>query len=299
MKRLLLLSILFLSLDLVAQQIPKVTNFSANEFVFNPAVAGARDSLCATLLYRGQWIGFKGPDSEGAPVTELMTVHSQVKRRFGLGVDASINEEGFIRTTAAHVSAAYHLKLKQDVDFGLGISTGILQKLLDSKWRPRDPADTRLPSTSGVPAFDAALGVRFSGNNWHIGASSQGITQSKINWGTAGSFAQTRTYWLTAGYNWYGLAGGRLEIAPSALLVTDFAKHSLNANLLATYKKSVYAGMGYSSSDISALSIMAGVYIEKKFCIGYAYGIATRYASIFGGTHEIMLQFTQDLKVFR
>ena len=50
-----------------AQQEAHFTQFMYNQLYFNPAYAGARGMPSFSLIYRNQWIGFKG-----APVSGLI-----------------------------------------------------------------------------------------------------------------------------------------------------------------------------------------------------------------------------------
>jgi hypothetical protein len=47
-----------------AQFEPQFTQYMFNEMFINPAYAGSREQVAATMLYRNQWVGL-----EGAPKT--------------------------------------------------------------------------------------------------------------------------------------------------------------------------------------------------------------------------------------
>jgi hypothetical protein len=56
-----LLPIFLFSTQLVAQQLPQLSNFMQNQIVLNPAATGMNESeLNASILSRLQWSGIKG-----------------------------------------------------------------------------------------------------------------------------------------------------------------------------------------------------------------------------------------------
>src|SRR4051812_4874833 len=64
-----------------AQHDPLFTQYMFNEMFINPAYAGSRDLLSATLLYRDQWVGM-----DGAPKTQTFSIHSPIaNKKIGLG----------------------------------------------------------------------------------------------------------------------------------------------------------------------------------------------------------------------
>src|SRR5437762_14205217 len=53
-----------------AQQDILVSQYMFNPLLLNPAYAGSKEYMMATLLYRKQWVDFKG-----APETQVATLH--------------------------------------------------------------------------------------------------------------------------------------------------------------------------------------------------------------------------------
>ena len=72
-----LLVLLFaLCLKADAQFDVMLTQYMNNEMFINPAYAGTRRVLAATIAYRNQWVGM-----EGAPITQTFYIHSPVGDR--------------------------------------------------------------------------------------------------------------------------------------------------------------------------------------------------------------------------
>jgi type IX secretion system PorP/SprF family membrane protein len=209
-----------------------------------------------------------------------------------------LDEEGFIKTAASYLSGAYHIRLRFGTDLGIGFSAGMIQKSLDPKWHVWDPDDWRYRGNKSNIAFDAGAGVRLVGKNWYAGISSLHITESKLGWETNRGYIQyplQRNFWINGGYSFQGLIGERLDLNPAVLVRTDLSKTSLAANLQAVYKKRVFAAVNYRNDVLTAASVMGGFFIKKKLALGYSFDIPTRHASIFGGTHEFMIQFSHRL----
>lgn len=73
------LFILFFALVITfakAQQIPQFSMYIWNNYLINPAIGGADNSLDVKLGYRNQWVGL-----DGAPRTVYLTMHTQIGKK--------------------------------------------------------------------------------------------------------------------------------------------------------------------------------------------------------------------------
>jgi type IX secretion system PorP/SprF family membrane protein len=298
MKRILPLSLILVSLAASAQQEAQFTHFTWNQLVFNPAYAGSRDAICATLVYHNQWAAFSGPDMEGAPITKTFSITAPVRQGFGVGIHVVDDREGFIGTTGAYVSGAYRFTLPFGADLSIGVNGGMIQKLLEPDWHAANPTDPRLPGTSSSTGFDAGAGVHLLGANWYVGASSLHIPQSRLAWQADSAkvdYPVESSYWFTAAYNQQDLMGGKLELRPAVLVKTDFTKTEFAVNMQALINKRFFAAINYRAETLTAISAMGGLYITPGWAVGYSFDIPTDNASIFGGTHELMVQYCIDV----
>ncbi|MBL0343396.1 MAG: PorP/SprF family type IX secretion system membrane protein [Bacteroidetes bacterium] len=65
-----------------AQFEPQFTQYMFNEMFINPAYAGSREQISATMVYRNQWVGL-----EGAPKTQTASIHGPLmNKKLGLGL---------------------------------------------------------------------------------------------------------------------------------------------------------------------------------------------------------------------
>lgn len=290
-----------------AQQEPMFTHYMFNKLTYNPAYAGSRDAICATLVYHNQWSNFEGPDKEGAPITQNFAIHAPIKvgskADLGVGFHITNDKSGFIGTTGFWGSVAYKKRLKF-AELGLGLNAGLAQQTLGAEWRKEHPNDPRLPNKASSSVFDAGVGVYLNALNWYAGASALHLTASKAKWDEAGGgtvdFNIAPSYFLTGGYK-MPIAGTDFELQPSFLVKTDFAKTVADVTALALYKEKIWAGLNYRAERITALSAMIGIYPFANLSIGYSYDIATRGSdggqAPFGGSHEIMANYCFKLNV--
>ena len=103
-----------------AQQDVLVSQYMFNHLLLNPAYAGTKDYMMASLLYRKQWVNF-----DGAPVTQVGSVHGPIGlTNFGWGALISNDKIGVTNRTDAYANGAYHIKLKNDLNLSVGIRAG-------------------------------------------------------------------------------------------------------------------------------------------------------------------------------
>jgi type IX secretion system PorP/SprF family membrane protein len=63
----------FLTLNVIAQQLPHYTQYVLNNYIINPAVAGIENYTDVKISHRHQWVGI-----DGAPVTTYLTIHGPI-----------------------------------------------------------------------------------------------------------------------------------------------------------------------------------------------------------------------------
>src|SRR3989304_7684723 len=106
-----------------AQQDPQ---FSQNMFIKlpnNPGYAGANGAICATAVYRTQWVGFLGH-----PKTILFAVDAPVPSLHG-GAGLTIVSDRLGNFNFMHVCGAfsYHKTIGATGLLGIGLELGMLQ----------------------------------------------------------------------------------------------------------------------------------------------------------------------------
>ena len=88
MKKLIVtLSIVVSGLMSQAQQVPLLSHYYYNKFVWNPALAGFQKYSQAYLIYRNQW-----NQIPGAPITKAVTIDGPLKSK-NVGLGASLYQD--------------------------------------------------------------------------------------------------------------------------------------------------------------------------------------------------------------
>src|SRR3989442_5594794 len=107
----------FTGLTAYAQQDVLLSQYMFNQLLINPAYAGSKDYMMATLLYRNQWVNW-----DNAPTTQVASLHGPLGvTNFGWGGLLSHDHEGVTDRTDFYLNAAYHIRVSQKLKLGMGL----------------------------------------------------------------------------------------------------------------------------------------------------------------------------------
>jgi len=283
---------IFLSSSSVAQQKPMITQYMFTSMFLNPGFAGSSGGICATGLFRKQWIGFQdNEDNSTSLQTFLLTVDSPLKILHG-AVGGSIYQEkiGPLQILAVKVGYTYRMELGPG-NFSVGIQLGFQNPKNDfGVYKPVESNDPILENKSDEESdflFDMAAGLSYTiPEKFYVGLSSDQLLQTQ---GKNTNYKLRRHYYLTAGYQWSIPNHPVFELQPSLFLWFDGSEFQLNLSALVEYNKKFYGGLAYRLQD--AVSILAGVTF-KGFRIGVAYDICTSSLTKYNsGSIEVMLSY--------
>lgn len=273
-----------------AQHTPLTSQYLFNGLLINPAYAGSRDALAANLTWRNQWVGI-----EGAPETQVLSVHAPLNRRkMGLGLMILNDRIGVSRETGIYFNYAYRIKFRKGrLSFGLGGGLSILK----AEWtevRTTEQGDAQFAQNTPSalqPNFSA--GAFYYKKKFFMGASvpfflSHRYNADRNNYSVSNDVRQYQPM-LTGGYVFD--LNRKLKLKPSALLRYQYGgavQGDLSANLI--IREKVWLGASYRSGD--SFVGMLEVLPKPQLRFGYSYdmGISsiTPYHS---GTHEVMVQY--------
>jgi type IX secretion system PorP/SprF family membrane protein len=293
------LLLFFVSTLAFSQQEAQFSHNMFNNMAINPGYAGSNDALCATLLARQQWVGFKDPqDNKGWPKTYLLSIDAPVNPIYGgLGLTIMQDQLGFEKNIGVKISYAYRISAGNG-KLGIGAQIGFLNKKIDfSKFIAIDPSDPLLMSTGkeGDMAMDFALGLFYKiPNKLYFGISSTQLRQADLNLKSGLATPQlARHYYVSAGY-YYPIPGSpSLELDPSILIKSDFTSTQFDINALLKYNNQFWGGVSYRATD--AIVVLVGMN-WRSFHIGYSYDITTSAIKNYsGGSHEIMIGYCLKL----
>jgi type IX secretion system PorP/SprF family membrane protein len=297
MKRnLTLLFLVFLTSVAFSQQEAQFSHNMFNNMAINPGYAGSNDAICATMLARQQWVGFKDADgNKGAPQTYLLSVDGAVNPiHGGLGMTIYQDQLGFEKNLGVKLAYAYRLTAGPG-QLGIGAQVGFLNKSIDfTKFKPIDVTDPKLlGQKESNMATDFAFGLFYKiENKLYAGISATQLSQAEVSYSsTLASPTLARHYYVSAGY-YYPLPNNpSIEIDPSILIKSDLASTQFDINALVKYNNQFWGGVSYRATD--AIVILLGMNY-KNFHFGYSYDVTTSAMGSNGrssGTHEIMIGY--------
>lgn len=275
---------------LPAQQLPQLTQYMHNDYLFNQAVAGSRPFFELRSAHRHQWVGV-----QDAPRTFMLSGSTPVGKSMGVGAYLFTDHVGPTRHTGFQASYAYHVRLTDDLKLGLAISGGLLQFLIDgSKITLRDPGDPVMDDQlRGELKPDATFSFLLHHPRFWVGAAAPQIMGNEVvflheNTGTLSRMER----------HYYAMGGGRFNLGEDFRLEPSFmVKYvapvpvKVDVNLLARYRETVWFGGGYRTND--AWCAMIGYWHKRQLQVGYSYDVITSNLRNYStGTHEVMLAVT-------
>ena len=286
---------MFFSVAGYCQQDILISQYMFNHLLLNPAYAGSKEYMMASLLYRKQWAGFKG-----APETQVASLHGPLGlTKFGWGLQINHDKIGVTERTEAYLNAAYHIPLNHKLKLSIGLRGGggsYSYKNSDLKyWDVNDPAFAGDQVTKFQP--NIGWGAYLYSDKFYFGLSVPTVISYdsddnfSIDMNDSGTTVpqQVRHYYTTAGYAFE--LNSDVVLKPSILV-----KHTPNTpvevdyNLNVLLGKIVWIGGSYRTGD-SFVAIFE-IQLGKQLRLGYSYDFTTTdikdYSS---GSHEIMLGF--------
>jgi len=271
-----------------AQQLPLLSQYSFNKYLYNPAAAGAQDRFEILTGYRNQWTGF-----DGAPQTASFSANGPLGRGSCIGGDAYSDRIGATSEIGFHLTYAYQVRLTNDIRWSFGLQAGAAQFTIDgTQLNTYEPNDLVVPLnvTSALMA-DASFGTYLFSDRFFAGASVQHLAGSSILF--SNDFPQDQVGLLDRHLVLLGGlkldAGEKLAVEPSVMLrAVTGAPMQIDFSSRLIYDEKYWFGLTYRTR--AAWIAMVGFDISDHFVLGYAFDYATTELQSFSdGTHEIIL----------
>jgi type IX secretion system PorP/SprF family membrane protein len=266
-----------------AQQIFAISQYMQNNFIYNPAAAGAADHASVGALYRKMWAGI-----DGGPQTTILYGDTYFeKKKLGLAVFVYDDQTGPTSRVGGQLNLSYSVYLDNTktrrLMFGLGGM--LLQYQLDKGAVDPDLQlggnDPLLSAASSEMLGDGAAGVYLKTPTFNAGVSVEQLIQSKLNFNKSATNLQGqlyRNYFFTADYNLR--TDDEDVLIPNALLkYVPNTPVDFQAGLKLLHQDFLWIGAGYHYQQ--SYSVYAGVKIAHKLEIGYAYDQYQTPLSIF------------------
>lgn len=298
-----------------AQQEAQFTQNMFNKIGVNPGFAGINKAICATAIFRQQWMGFTetvgDQENNVAPQTMLFSLHSNVDPiHGGLGLVIYKDKLGYEDNIGVKFGYSFIQPLNGGY-LGLGIMAGFLNKKIDfSQFNPIDAGDPLLngSATESDMVFDLSFGAYYEKpGQYYAGISSSQLMESASSYGVDLASPQLkRHYYLMGGYQWQIPNNPELELRPNIFIKTDFASTQYDINALMYYRSQFWGGISYRPQDAVAVLIGAQPFLNsgnkslEKLMIGYSYDVTTSAMgsnSRSSGSHEIMLHYCFNIVI--
>lgn len=279
-----------------AQQDAMYTQYMFNQLALNPAVAGSRDVVNATALYRRQWVGVPG-----APQTATIAVDGPINnKRIGLGLLLSDDKVGITHTTNIFGNYAFKIYTNSGT-LALGLRGGasfFRADFTSVDLNSNSPNDPGFMQNVKKALLNFGTGIYYYSDKYYIGVSIPHLLNNTL----ANNSVLVTNQLISREYLHLFVIGGYvfdlnedLKLKPSFLFKgSQGAPIELDLNCNLWMKDLVGVGLSYRSK--ADISIMAEVQATKQLRFGYAYDRSTTSLAQYNtGSHEIMVRF--DLPV--
>lgn len=297
-----------------AQQESQFTQYMFNRLSYNPAYAGSSGSICATALYRSQWLGLKldAPTSNvkagSLPTDYLFQFDMPVKALHGgLGLSVIGEQIGYHNNVGVNLDYAFRIYWGPG-NLAAAIEANIVSKKFDmaqllgsddltgefsnpGSGTTSDPMVLQHSETSDF-LFDLSTGLYYQvPGEYYIGVAAKNLLGTKS---ATLNYANVRTVYGIGGIDYTVPFNPSFKIRPSFLLkTTNFATWQCDLSCLVDYQNTFWLGAAYRVND--AVSFMGGVN-WKKLRVGAAYDLTTSRLGTFKagrscGSAELYLRY--------
>ncbi len=290
-----MLTSLFVTNKLGAQQEQMYSHYDFNSLAINPAYAGSKQTLVANSLARFQWLNLPG-----APRYYNVGVHSPVIGDFGAGLNLQSGSIGKFKVaspmteTQIALSGAWNKQITSKMRLAIGLRLGLYNYNINlSQLERDDPTDVGFVNNDlNINAPMTGFGAYLYSEKFFLGlAAPRMVFVSENMVGNVDvSYAATTQYYMVAGY--VHDVSDDIKIKPTTQL--KFAQGmpmQLDINVHAIYQDNYSLGLFYRTGGEAGIMAMAKV--ADDFNIVYSYD--SRLAPVneyVNGSHEFGIQYT-------
>ncbi len=295
----LLLCLFVLPKILLGQQQPLHTMFMYNKLLVNPAYAGYHEHVCASAIFREQWLGF-----EGAPETQALSIHGPLSsQRIGIGMNLQRHAIGVSSSTTLDAIYDYRIPMGNGtMSFGVQGSGRVLYVDYTD---PRIKAVQDINIDPGIEAvsdskfiINVGAGIYYSTPTFYLGLSSPRLMASDID------FEVNNLFTAKEQAHFYLMSGvalpldGRLNFVPQVMVrYTEAAPVSVDLNLGLRWGEDHSVAVAFRKGGIDdalleSIDVMASAKILRGLRLGAAYDITMSELKRYGnGSIEVMLMY--------
>jgi len=296
----LIVTMCLMSIGLFGQQEGQFTQFMYNKLSFNPAYAGATESLCLTGLYRNQWMGL-----EGSPNSQLISFNAPLSNnRVGLGLTINHQNISIFNRTSIEANYAYRFRLGSGY-LGVGLQGSV-------QFISGDFTDDRLSATTAigkdqsigqavlnksVPNFGA--GLFYQAEDFYVGFGMPRFLKNNIDLNDAQGIIGTyvpHAYFMIGGTT---RLSENLNLQPQALFkYVDGAPLSIDLNVSLEIQEKFTVGTtlrtgGDQGQGLGeSIDLLLGTKLGKSIFFGLSYDInLSKLKTYNNGSLEAVLRY--------
>jgi len=293
MKKIFLLTFVLGAFLSGAQQLPLFSQYLNNDYLLNPAIAGTKSYMPASVSARLQWVNFNG-----APSTQIGSIHGAITKNVGLGLAITNHSAGANNMTSAQFAYSYRFKINEKIKLSLGLAPMLIQHSINkSKLTLEEANDNTFNKLNGKTTIaDLNTGVLVYGNTWCGSLSVLQVMESRFKMGDDLFKERLRRHYLAYGSHDFTVKE-KYMLTPSVLIkaMEGGAPVQFDINIKATYNNLFWAGLSYRAASSQSFNEAAVVFVglqKNNLVLGYSYDYGfSAMRSYSMGSHEIFLTY--------
>lgn len=289
MKKIIILSALFIANMINAQQDPQFTQYFDNFLHVNPAYAGSSGMLTANAIHREQWVGF-----DGAPRSTTFSLHTPLNyRSVGLGLTAVNDMIGPVRQNMVYLDFSYTLKLGKTARLALGLKGGMnMLNVGTGSFTNVEANDPAFANVQNQLNPNVGFGLYYHDEHFFMGLSSPRILENNPT--NPNAYMESRHY--------FGIVGGvfpvssKWKLRPSVQVKASMgAPISMDLSLAGIFNDKLWIGA------MNRWNAAAGGFIQYQISRQFRLGLASEYGmtpirSYNNGTFEVLMSYDFNYK---
>ncbi|MES2761242.1 MAG: PorP/SprF family type IX secretion system membrane protein [Bacteroidota bacterium] len=288
---------LFFSLSCLSQQTGQYTQFTFNNYGYNPAAAGTNinGKLEVMTGLRKQWVGFDySPASNFISANYTMRPERSYKRWHNAGIYLSQEKAGIFQNVGLYGSYTLHLPITNKYNMSFGIFAGVKRfSIARGAFSESDPVYAASSPTSFYAYPDFIPGIRLYSKKMFFDVSVQQVFKVRQVQGDkqiGNKSVLTPQLYLSYGRKFF-LDNG-FTVVPALNIHSSFtAIPSAEINLMAYYRKRIGVGATVRNKDF--ISGIVQIRIWQNVTAGFAYDYSlNRIHSTATNSLEFMIGIT-------
>jgi type IX secretion system PorP/SprF family membrane protein len=281
-----------ISFNANSQQLQTSSLYDIQGVLHNASTAGVSKNNFVGLTYKTQWQGISGK-----PTTATVFGSFKLpKQKLGIGGYLYNDVTGPTSRTGIQISVAKHIPLDNGGTLSFGIENRLQQFSLNRSKLPSLIGDPAVAGKENAMKYDAGLGASYTSDVFQIGIGASQLIQSKLDF-YSGNLTRSqegrlyRHFYVHSLYNWK--TDGETVITPNVMFIyLPNAPLEVQGGVRVEHNNMFWYGISARAKQSVLLS--AGVRLNKKFLVGYAFDIYRTPLSIFDGGstgHEFVLRY--------